>query len=97
MGSALARITAYPVDATEIWKFSIIFKTFESPLAEKVAGILGSRNLIHTTGLCEKHNKTVLENYLLPNGNWGKAESLRYELQAVPEIQAVGLEQILLR
>jgi hypothetical protein len=96
MGSKLTRITTYPVHTNEVWKYTIVFREINPDTIEEAGKILGSENLIHTTGICEKSNQTRIENYLFPDIDKNTPESLQHNLRSLPEIQGVEFERIFL-
>lgn len=95
--SKLTRITNYPIDSKEIWKFTILFRVCSPSIVPVVAKILGTTNLVHTTGICEKRSQILIESYLLPEEKWEIAERKRIELQKMSEIQGVMIEKIVLK
>jgi len=95
--SKLTRITNYPIDGKEIWKFTILFRVCSPNIVPVIAKVLGTSNLVHTTGICEKRSQILIESYLTPDEKWESAERKRIELQKMPEIQGVLIEKIQLK
>lgn len=83
------RITCYPVNYNEVWKFSIKLKTISPQLADKVANIFKTTNIIHTTGMCEEKALFQIENYIPPDKDSHKGEEIREQLSKIQEIEDV--------
>jgi hypothetical protein len=97
VGTKMTRITSYPVLFNEIFKITFVLKECHPDIIQKVASIVGSDNLIHTTGLCEKGKKTVVENYYLPKESWATMRQMMVRFENQPEFVSVSIEQIKLK
>jgi hypothetical protein len=93
IGSKFTRISAYPINSNEIWKYQITLEQCPPSTVELIGKLINSENIIHTTGVCEKSNKIMLEDYIFPSNTIFYQEILD-QLKQIPHVIHVKFEAI---
>lgn len=97
VGKDFMRITAYPVKGSKVWKIQICLQACNPEIVEKIGSQLKEYPLIHTTGLCEKANSVMIEEYFNLNCPIGEFERVINELRKAPGIDHIEIQSITLK
>jgi hypothetical protein len=90
------RITCYPTDFSVIWKLHIIINKLNVKTVETINNILENHLTVHTTGICEKNDQILVENYLSPLNSDSEAETIINSIKKLPNVKNCVFEILLL-
>lgn len=90
----LSRITCYPTKSTLIWKLKIVLNSSNAQIVSQIASFLKRIETIHTTGICVKNDKFIIENYLAGKNIWDEAIELAFKINKITEVEKCSIEVI---
>ena len=83
----LTRITCYPITPIRIFKIKIQLLDANHLILSKITVLLANNQTIHTTGLSQKEEIYVVENYLVLSQKWTEIQSLVEQINKIPEVK----------
>lgn len=87
----IARITLYPVEKIDIFKIKIQCNTSNPNIVKEITSCFSKNTFIHTTGLMQKNEKYVIENYMEMNEAW---DTLKENIRKIAQFSTVMKSQI---